>query len=195
MKTTLALPLVIAGALQLAACMPAMKSYPDPAFHKASYKDVTKADSPVPVKVEVQFQNDGTPKAASDSSLRAHVERTLVNSGVFVPSATSSSQFKVVVNNVANRGDAVGVGIITGLSFGFSGGMVTDEYQFKIAYTAANGTKKDAFFRHAMHTAVGGVDLPQGFAPLTPEDAYSKIVEDAVLNFVKEYQTDQLASR
>ena len=193
-KALFVLPLVLVAATQLGACT-SMKSYPDPAFHKAGYKDITAVTAATPVRVEVQFQREGSPKADADLRLRGFVEKTLTASGVCAPDQQSAAVLRVVVNNVGDKSAARSVGIVTGLTFGLSGGMVTDEYQFNIAYTDASGAKKDGFYRHALHTAVGGVDLPQGYAPLSPADAYGKVVEDAVLNFVQQYQVDQLASR
>lgn len=192
-KTRLALPLVLMAATQLGACV-SMKSYPDPVFRKASYKDITAVAAATPVRVEVQFQREGSPKPAADLRLRSFVEKTLLTSGVFKPDQQSTALLRVVVNNVGDKGAAMSVGIVTGLTFGLSGGMVTDEYQFNIAYTDAAGVKQDSFYRHALHTAVGGADLPQGYAPLSPADAYGKVVEDAVLNFVQQHQVDQLAA-
>ena len=185
------LPLLLLAAAQLSACAPKMKSYADPGFHRAGYKDLVTSSVPMPVRVEVQFQRDGKPREQSAGVLRTHVERTLIASGAFAPDLAAASVLRVVVNNVTDKAAARKVGVVTGLSFGLSGGIVTDEYQFNIAYTDAAGSKKDGFFRHAMHTAVGDVPLPQGFAPLKPADAFSKIVEDAVLNFVQQHQSEQ----
>lgn len=187
--------LLLAGALMLTACAPAMKSYADPAFYKAGYKDLTVTEKAQPVRVEVQFQRDGKPREESDGRLRAHVERVLTSTRVFKVDQMSPSVLRVVVNNVGDKSTARAVGFKTGISLGFSGGIVDDEYQFNFSYRPAGGPKKDQYFRHVMHTAVGGIDFPPGYAPLTPAEAYGKIVEDAVLNFVKEYQQDQLAGR
>ncbi|MES2682475.1 MAG: hypothetical protein V4650_03070 [Pseudomonadota bacterium] len=185
------LSLLLLATLHLSACAPQMKSYADPNFHRTDYKDVVTSSAPMPVRVEVQFQRDGKPREQSAGVLRTHVERTLIASGAFAPDLNATSLLRVVVNNVTDRATARKVGVVTGLSFGLSGGIVTDEYQFNIVYTDAEGSKKDGFYRHAMHTAVGDVPLPQGFAPLKPADAFSKIVEDAVLNFVQQYQSEQ----
>ena len=185
------LPVLLLVAAQLGACAPKMKSYADPSFRKADYKSLSPSAAALPVRVEVQFQRDGKPREQSAGVLRTHVERTLLASGAFAPDLAAAAVLRVVVNNVTDQAAARKVGVVTGLSFGLSGGMVTDEYQFNIVYTDAEGGKKDGFYRHAMHTAVGDVPLPQGFAPLKPAEAFSKIVEDAVLNFVQQYQSEQ----
>ena len=177
----------------LSACAPTMKSYADPAFRKAVYSDVTAAQAPQPVRLEVQFQREGAPRAESDGRLRAHVERVLKATQVFVPDQMADAVLRVVVNNVGDKGEARAVGFKTGISFGLSGGMVADEYQFNFSYTPVGGSKKDLYSRHLVRTAVGGVELPAGQSPLTPAEAYGKVVEDAVLGFVKDYQQDKLA--
>lgn len=187
--------LVLLLASTLSACLPKLKSYADPTYRKATVQQLTPLKPPLPVRVEVQFQQQGKPKASSDLRLRAHVEKALRSSGVLVPEQRAASVLRVVVNNVGDTGAGYIAGIQNRLSLGFSGAIVTDEYHFNISYTSVDGGKQDVFFRHALHTAVGGIDLPVEVAPLRPSQAFGQVVEDAVLATLLQLQSEQRLRR
>jgi hypothetical protein len=181
--------------LALTACAPALRSAPDPAFRKAVSKDVVAAEVPQPVRVEVQFQQDGVTKPEYDGDLRDRVQRTLTATHVLQPDVAAPAVLRVVVNNISDKDAAIRAGIVTGLTFGLSGGVVSDEFHFRFIYTPEKGDKREQYFRHVMRTATGSAPLPAGLTPLAPEAAYGKVVEDAVLSFLVNYQQDQIANR
>jgi len=195
MKHLIALTALLFATSLLGACTPSMKSYADPTYRKATVRQLTPLKPPLPVRVEVQFQRRGEPKSEADARLRGYVERTLRSSGVLQPEQLADALLRVVVNNIGDAGEARSAGIKTGLSFGLSGAMVTDQYQFSITYSSKSGKKQEVFFRHALHTAVGGVDLPNGVAPLKPQEAYAQVVEDAVLGALQQMQADGVLQR
>ncbi len=172
----------------LGACTPSLKSYADGSYRKASAQQLTALTPPLPVRVEVQFQQQGKPKPTSDLRLRGHVERALAASSVLSPDQMSTAVLRVVVNNVGDKSEAMSAGIRTGLSFGLSGAVVDDEYQFNIDYTDAAGKKSEVFFRHVMHTAVGGAELPAGIQSSSPGEAFGQIVQDAVMAALQQLQ-------
>ncbi len=192
MKRFLAPFMVLLLASTLGACSSMLKSYADPIYRKATVQQLTPLNPPLPVRVEVQFQQQGKLRAESDQRLRAHVERALLASGVLRPDPAAAAVWRVTVNNVADMASMHSAGIVTGLSLGLSGAMVTDEYLFKISYTAADASKSEVFFRHLIHTAVGGVALPAGVTPLRPAAAYGQVVGDAVLAALLQLQADQV---
>jgi hypothetical protein len=177
------------AALSLAACA-SVKSYPDPAFHTASIKDIHAVATPLPVQVVAEFRRAGEVRPAASARLKARVERALAPTGVLRADDSSGTRLKVVANNVGDKGDATSVGIKAGLSLGFSGGEVTDRYEFTFTLMDKDGKPHDIFIRHALKSLVGTVDAPVGITPMEPEDAFEKMVQDAVLGFVKQYQDD-----
>ncbi len=192
MKIRLILPLLAVLALQLSACAPAMKSYADPRYHKTTAAQLSAFDPPLPVRVEVKFLQQGVAKPSSDLRLRTQVEQALQKSRVFILEPQSTSVFRVVVDNVGDVAAGRMAGVETGLSLGFSGAVVTDEYQFNISYTGGSAAMQDSSFTHEMHTAIGGVDLPAGVAAVTPAAAFGQIVEDAVLAKVQQLQDERV---
>lgn len=164
------------------------QTYVDPTFHRAGYESLQRLAQPVPVKVDVQFQRNGKPLPAVDGELRSHVERTLRATGVAVPAtADTKATISVTGNNIADIAAAKAAGFKTGFTFGGAGSMVDDNYEFVCVYQA-NGQDKKYSYQHALHTAIGHTQRPAGLAPTTPADGFGKVVEDVILNFVKDLQ-------
>jgi hypothetical protein len=163
-------------------------SYVDPQYRKASYEQITRLAAPVPVKVHVQFQRNGEPLPAADAEARGHVERSLRASGVFVPTSDAANSIRVIANNIADMAAARAKGFGTGLTFGAAGTMVDDNYEFLCTYESNSHPPQQVAYQHAIHTAIGNKKGPPGLAPTTPADAFSRVVEDVILNFVAELQ-------
>ena len=169
-------------------------AYVDPSYHKATYENIQRPATPAPVKVDVQFQRNGKPLPAVDKELRGHVERSLRATGVFVPNQDANATLSVVGNNIADLAAARAKGFKTGLTFGGSGTMVDDNYEFSCSYSNSSGAKHEANYQHAIHTALGHTnDRPAGLTPTTLADAFSHVVEDVMLNCVKDLQDANLA--
>ncbi len=186
MKRFLALALTTAS-IALSGCV-SVQSYVDPQYHKASYETVHRLAQPIATKVEVHFQRNGEPLPLADNELRSHVEQTLRATGVFTPSAkVTTPLILVTANNIADLAAARAKGFGTGLTFGAAGSMVDDNYEFTCTYE--NGTKQQTYkYMHAIHTSIGHNTPPAGLTPTTPSDAFGHVVEDVMLNFVKDLQ-------
>ena len=64
---------------------------------------------------------------------------------------------------------------------------MTDYYDFTIEYQNG-GTSKSFAYKHAIHTTVGNSPAPIPVEPVPLGDAFGKVVEDIILNFVREMQ-------
>jgi len=165
-----------------------VQSYVDPQYHKASYETVQRLAKPLPVKVDVQFQRNGEAFPSADNELRGHVERTLRATGVFAPSPTvTTPTISVTANNIADLGAARAKGFGTGLTFGAAGSMVDDNYEFSCAFNDGAKAQKLTYM-HAIHSAIGSHEPPAGLTATTVSDAFGKVVEDVILNFVKDLE-------
>ena len=176
-------------AITLTGCI-SPKTYVDPSFSKASYEDVAPVKTKYQSTILVEFQRNGQHFSRADSELRGHVERTLRASGVVVPGDPSSIySIKVVVNNIADMGEAAAKGVGTGLTFGAAGSLVTDYYEATIEFIDENGTKHVGTYKHALHTTIGNKKAPfENVQPTTPADGFGTVVEQTLLNFIKEMQ-------
>ena len=181
--------LALFTAAMLTAGCASIKSAADPAYATAKYEDIVKPAEPFKWKVSVQFQRDAKPYEKADSTLRDSVERVLRATGVIVPTPDSASgEIHVVLNNVTDKAAAAAKGFGTGLTFGLIGSTVTDYYEMEVTITANGKTFHKSGIRHALVTAVGNASLPQGFDPVPPATAFNRVVEQMLLNALKDFQ-------
>lgn len=185
MKKLVMAPLLIAAFLT--GCI-SPKSYVDPQYHKASYETIQRLQQPIPVKVNVEFQRNENHLPKADNSLRTSVEQVLRASGVFAPNLDSKKTISITANNFGDLGAAVTKGIGTGLTFGAIGSMVSDNYDFSCSFISEDGKQENAKYKHVIYTTIGNKKGPEGLTPTLPADAFNKVVEDVVLNFVKDLQ-------
>ena len=188
MKHIAVVALLLFSTSALMGCATKTRSYVDPTFRKATYESIQRPAQPIPVKVNVQFLRNGERLPAVDNEVRGHVERTLIASGVFTPSATATVPVvSVSANNIADLAAARKAGFKTGLTFGGSGSTVQDNYEFACTYQGPAGEKKMTY-QHMLHTTIGNADAPAGMTPTTPVAGFGEIVQDVVVNFVKDLQ-------
>ncbi|MGH1373282.1 MAG: hypothetical protein ACRBBW_14670 [Cellvibrionaceae bacterium] len=172
------------------------KSYVDPSFSKATYDDVKPVNNKYITEIVVEFQRNGKLYERVNPEVRSHVERTLRATGIITPAAENTDiSVKVTVNNVADITEAAAKGFGTGLTFGAAGSLVTDYYEITIEYDDGKGGQLIENYKHALHTTIGNADAPfDNTLPTTPADAFGTVVEQTLLNFVKDMQAKGLLS-
>lgn len=176
----------------LTGCISA-KSYVDPKYGTLSYADAKKPAKPHDVKIDVEFQRNGEHLSRVDKELRTNVEKIFVNSGVVAPSANSTDiSIKITCNNIADVKGAMTKGFGTGLTFGAAGSAVSDFYQVTIELKQGS-TVIEKKYDHAIHTTIGNKAAPvQGVTPVKPVEAFGGVIEDVVLQFIKEMQSKNI---
>jgi hypothetical protein len=195
MKAIYKLALAFACASTLSACVPAVKTYVDPQYRHATYDTVHRLVQPIPVKVDAQFEVNGTPKPATDAFLQSQVEQTLRASGAFTPTSSARAVISVQGNDIADLGSARSKGFGTGMTFGAIGSAVPDNYEFTIAYRDGGVVSYQGIYKHAVLTTIGNASGPAFVTPTTPEDAFHHVVEDVVLNFLQDMQDKGLIAK
>ncbi len=186
--------ILIAIAL-LSGCI-STKSYVDPTFSRASYDDIMQVDQRYDAVVEVEFQRNGEVFERAQSEVENYVLRSLRATGVVNPVEKGGVSLRIVVNNVADLGEAAAKGFGTGLTFGLAGSVVTDYYEVTIEYTDENGNVTTYDYKHALHTTVGNKQAPmENVEPTSPADGFATILDQTILNFVKDMQDSGLMSR
>ena len=166
------------------------KTYVDPAFSEATYDDVKPVNDIYETQILVEFQRNGEVFDRANQEVREHVERTLRATGIISPVEEEFDiSVKIVVNNVADLGEAAAKGFGTGLTLGAAGSLLTDYYEITIEYDDGNGTHLTENYKHALHTTIGNKDAPfDGVEPTTPSDGFGTVVEQTLLNFIKDMQ-------
>ena len=185
---------IVVVSLMSTACVSA-KSYVDPQLPRVGYADLLRRTEPRPVQVSVEFQRNGTPHAGATSIALDRVVRVLEASKIFstvgLKDEPGRDQIQVVLNNVGDIGDAVSKGIGTGLTFGAAGSMVTDGYVFTATYRPVGKAAIQKTYRHALHTTIGNASGPAGLTPMSTQEAFDKVVQDLVLNFLLDLQKEE----
>lgn len=184
------LALIALLALSLTACL-SMNTYPDPQFRNATYESVGKFNAVTPVRLEVVFQRNGKDYPRAVKQVRPLIEKTLQTSGAFSLSTDASAPvLRVTFNNVADMGEAAKKGFVTGLTFGGKGSAVTDYYEAKIEFGSGDAAVTK-HYKHALHTTIGNADAPiQGVTAVAPAAAFGVVVDDIMLNFIKDLKDD-----
>ncbi len=187
MRTIRTIAILISITL-LSGCI-SMKSYVDPAFGTASYEDIRPVNKRHDARVVVEFQRNGEVFDRAQAEAENAVVRSLRATGVINPVAEGDIALRVVVNNIADMGEAATKGFGTGLTFGLAGSVVTDYYEISIQFTDVNGATVTHDYKHAIHTTVGNRAAPmENVEPTSPADGFATIIEETILNFIKDMQ-------
>jgi hypothetical protein len=94
----------------------------------------------------------------------------------------------VTCNNIADIAAARMKGFKTGFTFGAAGSMVDDNYEILCVYNDGAGKEQKLSYQHAIHTWVGKKKPETDLVPTTPAIAFGRVVEDVMLNFMKDLQ-------
>lgn len=165
-----------------------VKSYVDPTTSHAGYQDITRRSTPYEWQIATEFQRNGEHLPKVDKELQANVERVVRASGMAIPASTGNTQLKIVVNNIADTGAAAAKGFGTGLTLGLAGSTVADNYEMTATLTVDGKIVRSDTYKHALHTAVGNTTPPAGVEVTSPAAAFNKVIEQLVLDFLKEVQ-------
>jgi hypothetical protein len=184
------LALVALLALSLTACL-SMKTYPDPQFHGATIESIGKFNSVTKIRLEVIFQRNGKDFPRAVKQVRSLVEKALQTSGAFELSTDASAPvLRVTFNNVADMADAAKKGFATGLTLGGKGSTVADYYEATIQFGTGDSAVTKGY-KHALHTTIGNADAPiEGVVAMAPAAAFGVVVDDIMLNFIKDLKDD-----
>lgn len=178
----------IVVACSLSACI-STRSYVDPKLHDLAWSAVKAPAQPHAGTVQVEFYRNGERFTRADAVARGAVERALQKSGVVALQSSAPARFVVKVNNVANLAEAAKKGFGTGLTFGAKGSTITDGYEVTIRFEEG-GRSLEKVYPHALHSTVGNAPPVTGATPMTPVQAFDQVVEDAVIHFLRDAQSE-----
>lgn len=196
MKNLTKCVLTAIAASVICGCAGNIQTFVDPGYHHADWNTIQPAPAPIPVKLAVQFQQNGQPMASVDPGLRQDVAQALRRSQVFNPvdDDSATATLTVTANNLANLDAAKSKGRSAAYSFGSNGSTVEDNYVFDIAYQDGNGRSFDHSYDHRLVSTLGKTEAPEGMQPTTLAAGFQQVVQDVVLNFIQDWQTGAVAS-
>jgi hypothetical protein len=178
--------------MTLTGCL-SIKSYVDPTLPKVGYGDLLARSDRRPVALLVAFHRNGEPATLGASTatktVQGVVEKSNLFSSLLDQPKDDVDQLKIVLDNVADTGDAAGKGAVTGLTFGAKGSQVTDGYIMTATFRAPGKPAVTKVYRHAIHSTIGNADAPAGLvAEESTRAAFDKVVEGLVLNLLLDLQ-------
>lgn len=180
---------VVVMSLFAAGCV-STKSFVDPSYPKVSYDEIKRKQSPLRLKLEVEFQRNGEHLPKVDATLKAKTDLVLRASGVIIPvEDAGEGQIKVIVNNIGDRGAAAAKGFGTGLTFGLVGTTVTDDYEMTVTITTNGKTIERTAVKHALHTAIGNTSIPEGLEAMPLSAAFDRVIEQMILRVLRDVQS------
>ncbi len=185
--------LVIVAFFSLSGCM-SVKSFVDPQYKNSSYDQIKPVSKKYDAKVEVEFQRNGKHLDKIDHDLKNSVEQVLNKTKLVSLDENASVIIKVTVNNLANTTQGAGKGFLVGLTFGAIGTTVQDSYDVSISLIQKNGNVVHKNYKHVIYATIGHKSAPLNVKPKHPADAFSQVVEDVMLNFIKDMQKQGLFS-
>ena len=193
-RTWAKLLLLLAHTTASTGCL-SIKSYVDPKFRDATYQSVRTPETPTPAVVTCEFQMNGKHGHKNqDALVRRKAMRVLTSTKVFseveASAGASVGQLQIRINNVGDIGGAVGKGFATGLTFGLAGSEVVDGYEMTVIYTPAGGSPTTKVYKHAIHSTIGAHAPPPGMQPVPLADAFDQVVEEMLLNCLRDFQRD-----
>ena len=172
------------------------KSYVDPLYKDAHFNQLSPPQEAVQVALDFTFQTNSKSNDNATKTIRPWLVNVLRGSRVILPvenseTDTSVGKLKVIMNNVADIGEAAGKGFGTGLTFGLVGSMVTDSYVFTAEYFPPGENEAiSKSYEHAIHTAIGNKEGPTGLVQMSTMEAFHAVLEDLVIAYLRDMQKD-----
>jgi hypothetical protein len=171
------------------------KSYVDTSYGKIQYSDIAKPAQPYKLKLKVEFQRNGQHLPAVDGQLLQQVDGVVRASGFAAPvgdAESASDSLTIVVNNIADLAEARKKGFGTGSTFYLKGSVVTDNYEMQATATIGGKTVSKSGYKAAILTAIGRASGPEGVPPMSVTEAFNKVVEQLILQFLRDLPTTEL---
>jgi hypothetical protein len=190
-KTAIVLGLFLCGT----AYASTSKSYVDTSYGRIQYSDIVKPAQPYKLKLKVEFQRNGQHLPAVDGQLMQQVDSVVRASGFGAPVGdveSASDTLTIVVNNIADLAEARKKGFATGSTFFLKGTVVTDNYEMQATATIGGKTVSKSGYKGAILTAIGHASGPEGVPPMSVTEAFNKVVEQLILQFLRDLPTTEL---
>ena len=173
--------------------------YVDPQYRSATYKDIQYADQPTAVSLSAEFQVNGSHWPSQDKELCRRVARMLKATKVFEPAATTNvptvGKLEIILNDTGNLSAAVGKGFVTGLTFFVVGSQVEDHYIMTARYTPAEGKPFTGDYHYSLRSTIGIHSKPAGMERISLSEAGDVVIQDTLLNFLRDWQRQPAASK
>ncbi|SCY28222.1 hypothetical protein SAMN05216420_10497 [Nitrosospira sp. Nl5] len=171
------------------------KSYLGASFPKVTFEDVQKRDAPLHLRLAVEFQRNGQHFSKGDIPLRDYATRIFRESGVISPidmlspgDEKEEGTVKVVLNNIADSGTVAAETARTGFPLWMVGKTITDAYEMSMSITTRGKTISRSGIKHAFHTAIGNIDIPDHLQPFPSDEAFGRMLRQMIVKALIDMQ-------
>jgi hypothetical protein len=183
---------VVLMLVTVSGCFSNVVTYVEPSFQKVGYSDLQPAQSRPSVGVLVEFQTAGKSNPSGNGVTREIVIATLQKSNLFASVSSgvvgTRARMEITINNA--EGETKGSAYVTGLTMGAVGTKAHDPYIFTASYYIEGGNVIKKEYKHNIYGMVGGSGFGKDVKTMSPGEAIYQIVEDFVLRFLKDLQTE-----
>ncbi|SCX84239.1 hypothetical protein [Nitrosospira sp. Nsp13] len=171
------------------------RSFLGASLPKMKYEDVKKRETPLRLQLIVEFQRNGDPFPKGDIPLRDYAAKILGDTGVITPiDAVSAADdqgegaIRIVLNNIADSGTVAAEASRSGFPLWMVGKTITDAYTMSMAITIKGKTIRRTGIKHAFHTALGNMEIPEGIEVFPSNEAFGRMLEQMILRGLQDMQ-------
>lgn len=170
------------------------ESFLGASFPGLSYGNISRPETPLHLQLTVEFQRNGQHFPKGDVPLRDYASQILRDSGVispvseFSPAGRSEGTVRVVLNNIADSGTVAAQMPDRDHPLWMKGTTITDAYELSMFITTSRGTVSRTGIKHAVHTAIGNMRVPEGIQVFPQNQGFGKVLEQMMLRALVDLQ-------
>ncbi len=173
----------------LSGCATQRESFLGASFPTVTYNDIQKRETPFRLKLIVEFQRNGEHFPKGDVPLKDYAARILRDSGVINPAGDQEDgEVKVVLNNIADSGTVAAERSGARHPLWMIGTTITDAYELSMFVTMQGKTIARTGIKHAVHTALGNIRIPDYIQTFPHDQAFGKVLEQMILHALQDMQ-------
>lgn len=181
--------------LALAGCGATPKeSFLGTSFPRLTYGNISRPGTPLRLQLTVEFQRNGQHFPKGDVPLRDYASQILLDSGVilpvseFSPASRAEGKIRVVLNNIADSGTVAAQMRDRTHPLWMKGTTITDAYELSMFITTARGAVSRTGIKHAVHTAIGNMSVPEGIQAFPQDQGFGRVLEQMILRALVDLQ-------
>lgn len=173
----------------LGGCATTPTSFLGASYPQISYNEINKRNVPLRLKLTVEFQRNGEYFPKGDIPLKDYASKILRGSGIISPvDDQEEGEIKVVLNNVADRNTVAAEESSARHPLWMIGTTITDAYELSLFISAQGKTIGRMGIKHAVHTALGNIHIPDYIQTFPYDKAFGKVLEQMILRALLDMQ-------
>ena len=175
--------------VMLGGCATQPASFLGASFPNISYNDIRKRETPLRLKLAVEFQRNGEHFPKGDVPLKDYANSILRNTGVITPvEEQEEGEVRVVLNNIADGSTVAAEQASAQHPLWMIGTTITDAYELSMFITMQGKTISRTGIKQAVHTALGNVSVPDYIQTFPHDQAFGKVLEQMILRALQGMQ-------